>query len=205
MRRRIWVCDFDRLVEVLLRVERVELRELLGARAILGVERLRGLVRVDRELGLVQVLLVELAELVEDANELVAVGRGLRLLDLQLEEPLDVVVSALAAIELDDLVERLRVRRVELEDLGVEADRLVDLAEVLAGDGRRRVHVLRTLLRVLDEVGEAEDDVDELRPVLLLGVELHQLREETAVVRPLLEGLGVGLRRAGAVVHLRGT
>ena len=89
-------------------------------------------------------------------------------------------------------------RRVELERPVVERERLIDLAELPRAHDGRRVHVLRALLRVLDEVGEAEDDLDELRPVLLLRVELHQLRQELAVVGPLLERREVRLACARA-------
>src|SRR4051812_25981177 len=65
------------------------------------------------------------------------------------------------------------------------------------------VHVLRALLRVLDEVGEADDDVDEARPVLLLRVELHELRQELAIVGTLFESRYVRLRRARAIGELR--
>src|SRR5262249_41148475 len=92
---------FDGLVEVLRDVRGVELREDVAALFVVRVERLRGLVRVDGHLGLVQELLIELAELVEDLRERGAVLRFLRLIELELEVLLGAVVIALLAGELE--------------------------------------------------------------------------------------------------------
>ncbi len=64
------------------------------------------------------------------------------------------------------------------------------------------MHVLRLLLRIFGEVGQPLHDLDELRPVFLLRVELHQLRQELAIVGALFEGGDVRLARARAVVEL---
>src|SRR5688572_21242613 len=111
-------------------------------------------------------------------------------------------MAALRFVEIERFTERLREARVELERALVELERLVHVVELLRRDRRGGMHVLRTLLGIFDEVGEAADDVDDLRPILLLRVELHQLREQLPIVGLLLEGLLVGLRSTGAIVEL---
>jgi hypothetical protein len=107
--------------------------------------------------------------------------------------------------ELRRLFDGLLLRRVELERPLVERERVVELADLAPGHDGRGVEVLRALLRILDELGQLEDDLDQLGPVLLLGVELHQLREKLAVVRALLERRGqclLGLAAVGELLEL---
>ena len=119
-----------------------------------------------------------------------------------LEQRLDAPVVALLLSELDGLFERLVERRVELEHLVVEVERDVDVAELARADDRGGVQVLGLLLRVVDEVRELEDDLDQLVPVLFLAVELHQLGEDVAVVGPLVERGDVALGGARAILEL---
>ena len=97
---------------------------------------------------------------------------------------------------------RLVEARVELEHLVVELGARVGVADLARGDDGGGVQVLRLLLRVVDELGELEDDLDQLGPVLLLAVELHQLGEDLAVVGALVERGDVALGGARAVVEL---
>ncbi len=118
----------DGLVEVLLHVARVELREDLGARPVLGVERLRRLVGVDGHLRLARATsgrAHRAASSVDD--ELRAVVRLLRAARAaRVQERSTPAWSPFWLAQLDRLVERLRERRVELERALVERERLVE-------------------------------------------------------------------------------
>ena len=74
-----------------------------------------------------------------------------------------------------------------VEHLVVELDGALDVADLPAADDGGGVQVLGLLLRVVDEFGEPEHDLDQLVPVLLLAVELHQLGEQPPVVGALVE------------------
>ena len=89
-----------------------------------------------------------------------------------------------------------------VEHLVVELERAVDIADLAAGDVGRGVQVLGLLLRIVDELGEPEHDLDQLVPVLLLAVELHQLGEQAPVVGALVERGDEVLRGLSAVVQL---
>ena len=96
---------------------------------------------------------------------------------------------------------RLFEARVELEHLAVENERTVGVADLATGDDRGGVQVLHLLLRVIDELREPQHDVDQLVPVFVLAVELHQLGQELAVLRAFVERGDVALGRQRAIIE----
>ncbi len=146
-------------------------------------------------------MLQHLAERVVERGALlrcvVPASLDLRLVGVREPGPIE-----LLAVAVDEAFEGRVERGIVLEGLLVVVDRLVEAPELLMADRGRRVVVLRELLRIVDELRDAEDDLDEARPVLALGVEPHELREQVAVVGADLQGRRVALRGLRPVPHL---
>src|SRR5690606_29747665 len=93
---------------------------------------------------------------------------------------------------------------IELEDLAEVTRRAHPIADLADADESCGDEVLDLLLGTFRELGELGDDVDQAVPVLLLAIELHEPREETAVVGPLFESSYEALGRVVAITDLLG-
>ena len=175
----------------------VDLGELLGAPAVARVELLRRLERLDRVALALEPVQQELAELIVEVRAVLRVGLVAEPLEPVAVHLLEPVPVRLRVERGDEPLERLEHRRVVLERLLVVVARLLEPVELEVTDGRGRVVVLRELLGVVDELGDPQDDLDQPRPVLALGVDPHELGQQVPVVALDLERRDVALRRLG--------
>ena len=137
-------------------------------RQVVGIDLQDALVAVDRLGVVLELLLVDRADLGVETLLLLRVVDDLRLLVVDGEERLPLLE---AEVELDELVHGGDVLRIELESLVVDLDRVLGPLEQLLVEGRRAVEVLLLLVEGRQDLRLLQVD---LRQLLVALVELEE-------------------------------
>ncbi len=178
--------DLEQLLPVAGReVQRVE---ALDRGEVVGVDLKDALVGVRRLRGVVQLALVDRADLEEEALLLVGIPDDVRLLRVDVEQ-LGPLLEL--QVQLGELVERRQLLGIDLEHLVVDGDRVGRTLEQLLVDRRGAEEVLLLIVRDVEHLALHQEDLGERLPLLAHLVEalerggraeVHRIDPEHAAV-----------------------